>query len=287
MSDGNQETGEFVTVERYRDLSEAIVAHSLLESAGIASWIRDENVARMEWQYSNLLGGIRLQVEAQDEDAAHDVLQQPIPGTIAFGKDEDFAQPQCPACGSIDITYEGQARGAALLGVSLLSVPLPRGGTSWTCHACGVRWRNTEDEAREPGSSTTPGRRDDRRNSKEGFLLGALPILASVGLLYVASLEGYGRVVHVSAALLSGAALWLGWRRMTASLVTRWVGNFLAICTAFFVVLGAFGFGVAFAWAGMPVLGVLVIGILYDLFVWQPHKGRFARARAERRGMPE
>jgi hypothetical protein len=49
---------ELVTVRRYRDLSEAIVARSLLESAGIAAGIRDENIARMEWQYSNLLGGI-------------------------------------------------------------------------------------------------------------------------------------------------------------------------------------------------------------------------------------
>lgn len=48
---------DLVTVRRYRDLSEAIVARSLLESAGIDAILRDENMVRMEWQISNFLGG--------------------------------------------------------------------------------------------------------------------------------------------------------------------------------------------------------------------------------------
>src|SRR5580658_4937233 len=55
---------KLVTVRRYRDLSEAIVARSLLESAGITVYLRDENLVRLDWQISNAVGGIRLQVEA-------------------------------------------------------------------------------------------------------------------------------------------------------------------------------------------------------------------------------
>src|SRR5215469_4721541 len=55
-----------VTVRRYRDLTEAFVGRSLLESAGIPVWIADEHLVRMNWFYSNLVGGMRLQVDERD-----------------------------------------------------------------------------------------------------------------------------------------------------------------------------------------------------------------------------
>jgi hypothetical protein len=150
---GEPAARELVTVRRYRDLSEALVARSLLESAGIAAWIRDENIARMEWQYSNMLGGIRLQVEASDAEGAAEVLDQPIPDAIPFDSKEEFVQPRCPQCGSIDISFEGSDRGPALASLMLLSVPLPLGGESWACAACGARWQETDDETPEANPS--------------------------------------------------------------------------------------------------------------------------------------
>src|SRR5271170_1771821 len=88
----------FVTIRRYRDLSEAIVARSLLESAGIAAYLRDENLVRLEWQISNFIGGIRLQVERADEAAAAELLSQPIPDKVPFDDQTEFAQPLCPIC---------------------------------------------------------------------------------------------------------------------------------------------------------------------------------------------
>jgi hypothetical protein len=51
---------DLVTLRRYRDLSEAIVARAVVESAGIYCFLKDENFVRLDWQMSNLLGGIRL-----------------------------------------------------------------------------------------------------------------------------------------------------------------------------------------------------------------------------------
>jgi hypothetical protein len=48
------------TIRRCRDLSEAIVARSLLESSGIDVNLCDENLVRLDWQVSNFIGGIRL-----------------------------------------------------------------------------------------------------------------------------------------------------------------------------------------------------------------------------------
>jgi hypothetical protein len=139
---------KLVTVSRYRDLSEAIVARSLLESAGIGAYLCDENLVRLEWQISNTIGGIRLQVDVADEAAAKDILAQPTPLEIAFGEPLDFLQPRCPRCDSIDLTFEGSSRALALASVTLLSLPLPLGPRTWCCNACGARW---EDDQEDPG----------------------------------------------------------------------------------------------------------------------------------------
>jgi predicted RNA-binding Zn-ribbon protein involved in translation (DUF1610 family) len=138
------ETRNLVTIRRYRDLSEAIVARSFLESAGIPVYLRDENLVRLDWQVSNFIGGIRLQVEADDEPAAVELLNQPVSPTIELSEGEEFTQPRCPACGSADITFEGASRAAALASLYVLSLPLPPGRETWLCSACGNRWEETE-----------------------------------------------------------------------------------------------------------------------------------------------
>lgn len=85
------------TIKRYRDLSEAIVARSLLESAGITANLCDENLVRLEWQISNVIGGIRLQVPSVDADVATGILNSPVPDSIDYGgKDGPYSQPRCP-----------------------------------------------------------------------------------------------------------------------------------------------------------------------------------------------
>ncbi len=71
-----------VTVQQYRDLTEAQLAMGVLESAGIPCYLRDENTVRTQWFWSNLIGGIRLQVREEDRAAAEALLNQPIPGQI-------------------------------------------------------------------------------------------------------------------------------------------------------------------------------------------------------------
>ena len=75
------------TVARYRDLSEAIVARSVLESAGLFCFLQDENTIRLDWGWSNALGGLRLQVGAQDADRALELLSRPRPKPLSSPKD--------------------------------------------------------------------------------------------------------------------------------------------------------------------------------------------------------
>jgi len=130
-----------VTVRSYRDLAEAYAGRSLLESAGIQAWIADENLVRMHWFYSNLVGGLRLQVAESDEAAALEILEQTIPPAIAYDEDEVYVQPTCPKCGSAEITLgSGTERGRSFVALYLVGIPVPPQEAAWHCDACGAEW---------------------------------------------------------------------------------------------------------------------------------------------------
>jgi len=57
---------KLVALRRFRDLPGALVAKGLLDSAGIKCFLSDENTVRMDWLWSNALGGIRLWVREDD-----------------------------------------------------------------------------------------------------------------------------------------------------------------------------------------------------------------------------
>jgi hypothetical protein len=68
-----------VMVGRYRDSGEAMIAKSMLDSAGIECFLGDENLVRIDWFYSNLIGGIKLMVREEDADTARKLLEENIP----------------------------------------------------------------------------------------------------------------------------------------------------------------------------------------------------------------
>jgi len=142
-----------VTIERYRDHSEAIVARSLLESANIPVYLADENFVRLDWQMSQLVGGIRLQVAPADEAAALELLRQPAPDPIDFAAGQSFAQPHCPVCTSTDIAFQGQSRDVALPTLFLIGIPVPLGAETWLCNHCGARWEDSAAENPPPTSN--------------------------------------------------------------------------------------------------------------------------------------
>lgn len=145
------ELRRLVTVRSYRDLAEAYAGRLLLESAGISAWIADENLVRMDWFYSNLVGGLRLQVGESDETAAREILEQAIPTNIPYDADEVFVQPACPKCGSADVTLgSGTETGRSLVALYVLAIPVPPRKPSWHCEACGAEWADDGAQGDEP-----------------------------------------------------------------------------------------------------------------------------------------
>ncbi|MGI9104416.1 MAG: hypothetical protein ACR2IF_18385 [Terriglobales bacterium] len=68
---------ELAVIRKFRDLPEALLAKGALESAGIESHLLDENLVRLDWFYSNAIGGVRLCVRREDASAAFRVLNEP------------------------------------------------------------------------------------------------------------------------------------------------------------------------------------------------------------------
>ena len=90
------EFNQTVTLRQFRDLPEALLAKGSLESAGIQAYLVDDNMIRMDWFISNLLGGIKLKVRAEDAEVALEILNQPIPERLEVEGIGSFEQPQCP-----------------------------------------------------------------------------------------------------------------------------------------------------------------------------------------------
>jgi hypothetical protein len=146
------ETSDLVTLRKFRDLPEALLAKGALESAGIESQLVDDNMIRMDWFISNLLGGIKLQVHAGDLETANEVLNQPIPHTIDVEGVGHFEQPKCPQCGSLDVSFRELDK-LLSYGSAYVGIPIPVHQKAWCCHACGHEW---EDDAPLPGDSDQP-----------------------------------------------------------------------------------------------------------------------------------
>lgn len=130
-----------VTVRHFRDIPEALLAKGKLESSGIECVLADGNLVRMDWLLSNAIGGIRLQVHASDADTACALLDEPIPPEFSEEEvGESYAQPRCPRCYSLDISFERINRFWTFGLWLLLQFPVPVRKNNWKCYTCGSEW---------------------------------------------------------------------------------------------------------------------------------------------------
>jgi Putative prokaryotic signal transducing protein len=65
-----------VVLRRYRDMPTAFVEKSVLDATGIECFLQDDNVVRMDWLWSNAMGGIKLLVREKDAEEAETILSQ-------------------------------------------------------------------------------------------------------------------------------------------------------------------------------------------------------------------
>jgi hypothetical protein len=138
---------QLLTIAAFRDLPEALLAKGKLESAEIDCMLIDEETIRIDWLYSNAIGGIKLKVYSEDAEAALDILATPIPEQFSAEQvGEAYEQPRCPGCASLDVSAERAGRKLMFGTWLVLGFPLPLlGKEHFRCESCGAAWEEVPD----------------------------------------------------------------------------------------------------------------------------------------------
>ena len=123
---------DLVTVRKFRNLPEALLAKGSLESVGIDCFLFDHNLVRLF--VSHFVGGIRLQVKAEDAALALEVLNQPMLEGLYVEGIGLYEQPRCPRCSSLEVSMQPVNPSFTLLPEENLC----------ECRFCRHRWRERE-----------------------------------------------------------------------------------------------------------------------------------------------
>lgn len=150
--DGEGELRELVTIRKFRDLPEALLAKGSLESAGIEALLADDNIIRLDWFWSNLMGGIKLQVDPEDAEAANGILDQPIPEGFDVVGVGEYQQPRCPRCQSLDVGFQELDEPVAYVS-AYFGVPIPWKRRAWHCDSCKAEWEDSDDKGVSQGQA--------------------------------------------------------------------------------------------------------------------------------------
>jgi hypothetical protein len=86
------ENRNLITIRKFRDLPEALLAKGLIESASIECFLTDDNLVRLDWLISNAIGNMRLQVSEADAEAAIEILNQAEAGDLDEAGNPDEVQ---------------------------------------------------------------------------------------------------------------------------------------------------------------------------------------------------
>jgi hypothetical protein len=115
-----------VTIRRFLYLSEAEIAKSILNSAGIECYLADDNIVRIDWFLSNAVGGVKLRVKEEDRDRGAELLNSEPLESFQVGGVGEYKLSKCPICASSDISF--------------------RDINMWRCFSCGNEWVESEDQ---------------------------------------------------------------------------------------------------------------------------------------------
>ena len=133
----DSDPSDLITIRLFQDLHDADLSKSMIESTGIECFLADAYMV-------GHTGRVRLQVQRADVDVASQVLSQPIPESFEVEGVGQFRQPRCPACGSLDVSFEGWQSMRDTRGIA---EPVEAHQDAWKCQACNQVWPATGGEA--------------------------------------------------------------------------------------------------------------------------------------------
>ena len=131
----------FVLLRRYLFLSDALLGKTALDYAGIECLLSDANTIRVDWFWSNLLGGVKLWTRENEADDCLALLDQEIPEKFEVEGQDEYTQPRCPKCLSYDVSYQELVKLPTYVATMIFNVPIQITRRDWKCHNCGNIWK--------------------------------------------------------------------------------------------------------------------------------------------------
>ena len=136
-------------IGKYPTLIMAELARSVLEAGGIPAFIPDSNVAAIDWRQGTAIGGVRLQVEEKNEEAARALLQGDAVVQDEPLMEEPRPEELCPHCGSSRVGREDYLRLKAwtMLVWPVIIYTFPEiflSEKKVRCRDCGRKWSEEE-----------------------------------------------------------------------------------------------------------------------------------------------
>ena len=135
---------EFVTILNFENVAQAHIYKSKLESEGIHVFLKDENMMGVYPVYNLSVGGVKLQVRAEDVEAARQILAVDENAVLK-------SKVKCPICGSSEVwsSYHSvkDAKGFIAIVVALLFEVLPfYSRLVYKCKDCGNEFKHAEEK---------------------------------------------------------------------------------------------------------------------------------------------
>jgi hypothetical protein len=132
---------ELALARAFRDLPDALVAKSVLDSAGVECFLFDENYIRLNWFHSTALHGVKLEVAEEDILESRELLDQDAPESFEISETETYTQPRCPVCRSQDVSFQELVKRVAFAAF-FINIPVALTRDGWICHTCRHPWKN-------------------------------------------------------------------------------------------------------------------------------------------------
>jgi hypothetical protein len=128
-----------ITIRSYSTPYEASLVQAELESFDINATLADEDTIRLNWLWSNALGGVKVQVSESEVEDALGILAAEPSYESRDGQDEQESVT-CPNCGSRNTHYFLDKRGTFLTWL-VLGLPVIPVISKQACEDCGCKWK--------------------------------------------------------------------------------------------------------------------------------------------------
>ena len=136
-------------VATFREAHTAHLAKAKLESEGIPAWVADEHLIRMQWLYSQALGGVKVRVPEEFAGRARQILETDHASDLSRIDEARLPPTQeelCPACGAETVAASRLARITKTLSLGI-GIPFVARSSRLRCSTCGHRWRRQDHAA--------------------------------------------------------------------------------------------------------------------------------------------